>query len=459
MELDQVASNEEQADKALKQLVEICKGDYISVDRLQSILKNFPETIYEHGDDCTLLHHACFNEHVTLEIIKYLAELYPEAVKHQTGYGWLPLHRACLNPQPNLPIIQYLVHQYPEALMVHWSEFGPPLHCLFYETYRNVPLSVVEVLADSCPEAIREQTANGETAIHLACQSHDVSLSVVRVLVEREPEALAMAEGFHGDLPLHTLFRRWGSCPPLDVVQYLVEQNPQMLSFRAGHSLPLHLACRHLDCTTNIETSLKVIQLLVRENPASLHARTEFGNLPLHEACLNDKITLLIVRHLSQEYPASIQIQNSLGMLPLHYASWVNLDVSRFLVEEYPESVRVQDHDSCYPLHVASRNAPLGNIKYFIELFPVAVSRRDRNGNLPLHKACENQKSLPIFELLLFLYPEAIRETNSLGELPFHILFKSSISPPLQVLRFFHERLRGGDPNKDEQWPPCSAPL
>jgi hypothetical protein len=60
------------------------------------------------------LHFACARA-ASLEVVQYLVEQWPEAVKKTDIYGYLPLHHACQNKTP-LELMQYLVEQWPEAV-------------------------------------------------------------------------------------------------------------------------------------------------------------------------------------------------------------------------------------------------------------------------------------------------------------------------------------------------------
>jgi ankyrin repeat protein len=57
---------------------------------------------------------ACQYE-APLDVIKFLVEQWPDAVKETNQNGFLPLHIACSNKAP-LEVIQFLVEQWPDAV-------------------------------------------------------------------------------------------------------------------------------------------------------------------------------------------------------------------------------------------------------------------------------------------------------------------------------------------------------
>lgn len=80
----------------------MCKSDNLSLELLQDKVNLLGlNTIQERCEECaylyTFLHLACMNKNITLEIINYLLDMFPEAANFQATEGTYPLHLACYN--------------------------------------------------------------------------------------------------------------------------------------------------------------------------------------------------------------------------------------------------------------------------------------------------------------------------------------------------------------------------
>jgi hypothetical protein len=102
------------------------------------------------------------------------------------------------------------------------------------------------------------------------------------------------------DAPLLRLaFHRngFGSDEVVEILEYLVGQNPAMLSSRDQEgSLPLHVACRR-------GASFTVVQSLVDLYEASVKSLTPQGDLPLFLVCEMHETSLDTIFILMKLYP------------------------------------------------------------------------------------------------------------------------------------------------------------
>lgn len=152
-------------------------------------------------------------------------------------------------------------------------------------------------------------------------------MELVRLLKERESAALFVAGGYSRELPIHALFKSTVCCPPLQVVQFIMDQAPGTLDFPASHGeIPLHVACR------NKHISLKVMQLFVLMRPdlLDLRLRNQFGNMALHKICISPDAPLEIMSYLAQQYPEAVQDQTNFGILPVQLTK--SVEAVRFLI-------------------------------------------------------------------------------------------------------------------------------
>jgi len=140
---------------------------------------------------------------------------------------------------------------------------------------------------------------NGFLPIHLACLRKDVPLSIVKALVNAEPDSL------------------------------------KVRSFTKDMALPIHFAA-------GCGASLQVIQLLVKAFPDSIYAINVNGLLPLHSACWSTNTSFDVVRFLIESFPGGLQaLTHTCANTPLHAAACTDAptDVIRLLVRSYPDGL------------------------------------------------------------------------------------------------------------------------
>ncbi|EJK58565.1 hypothetical protein THAOC_21300, partial [Thalassiosira oceanica] len=243
--------------EAYKDLMKFCQGGDLTVSLLREKLEAGPEDIVrgnlkpDNKDDLTLLHCVCSNPRgVKLDVVRYLVDIYPEAVRDGSHDGRLPLHEACRNETCPDDVIEYLVDLHPDALGVSWAWAygGLPLHCLLRRRTSNrvdasignapeevlyeLNLDIVRRLVEAYPEALTNQdNESNMTPLLCACGREDLSMDLVRLLVDPELSALGQVGGLCdvGDrlLPLHRACMN-APCPD-DVIEYLVDLHPEAL--------------------------------------------------------------------------------------------------------------------------------------------------------------------------------------------------------------------------------------
>jgi hypothetical protein len=295
-------------------LFNLCQSLSPSLDMFQRALSFHPLAFKFRDEKSRLPLHVVCSAFSTgggsLEIIKFLVELYPESVKmHHTYQGDLPLHFACRGKAP-VEVIQYLLKQWPESLKIRDGK-------------------------------------DDHTPLQVACCC-GASFDVVRYLFERWPESIHIGRSIPSyDLPLHCACKN-GS--PLGVIPFLVNQWPMAVHCAGSDGLlPLHHACM-----ATSPLPLAEIQCLVQQWPESVEKKEMLsGGLPLHLACT--KITTVgVIPYLVKQWPKAVKITDDYMRLPVHLAckgneSYENregslevitsLDDIRCLVYHFPESV------------------------------------------------------------------------------------------------------------------------
>jgi hypothetical protein len=97
--------------------------------------------------------------------------------------------------------------------------------------------------------------------------------------------------------PLRAALRLLGTDDVVEILEYLVEQNPELLSSRdEDGSLPLHVACRR-------GAAFAIVQSLVNHYKASVKSVTPQGDLPLFLACEMPEPSLDTIFILMKLYP------------------------------------------------------------------------------------------------------------------------------------------------------------
>jgi ankyrin repeat protein len=284
------------------------------------------------------LHFAAGNQ-ASVEVLQFLSEQYPDALQSQGGDGKAntPLHEASYN-EASLPAIQCLLHKDPAAAAL-LADGLLPLHLALV---RSKPAAVIQALVDAYPEGVRipEQHWGHQTlALHMACASK--ASGDVRVVLQPYPAAALVANA-DGCLPLHLALN---SNPEavLDMVdiQALVKANPDAL--QKPHPmrglLPLALACL-------FPRPVELVACLYEAWPAAVTVPTaKEGYLPLLVACCGEDQSLLsVVEFLVGAAAESCQAKDNYGNTPLHYACMRGSPaaVVQFLLKQDPASARVR---------------------------------------------------------------------------------------------------------------------
>lgn len=107
-----------------------------------------------------------------------------------------------------------------------------------------------------------------------------------------------------GMTPLHYACER---NPPLEVVEALIEANPEAVSQRMmpGGCLPLHIACTW-------QSAPSVVSSLLRADPMTAKVVDELGNRPLHSACFSGA-PFAVVQDLLATYSKAVLSRNNQG--------------------------------------------------------------------------------------------------------------------------------------------------
>jgi ankyrin repeat protein len=208
-----------------------------------------------------------------------------------------------------------------------------PLH-LFASTWHDHLLPVVKALLSGGAD-ISIANNLGELPIHRAMRRRHSA--VTKYLLQE----------FYGTirrLPLHELLEdlAWignpnsSAAPPL---RNALDQNELLDDIAWNSTPPLLAALRHDVLGT--DDVVEIVEFLVEQNPEWLRARDQDGSLPLHVACRRGA-SFSIVQSLVKHYQASVKIVTFEGDLPLFLACDIpepSLDTIFILMKLYPDLV------------------------------------------------------------------------------------------------------------------------
>lgn len=162
-----------------------------------------------HG--CLPLHCACSSYRAHLEVIQFLVEQYPAAVRQRDLILQLPLHFAA-SRRDNI-VGQYMIEQYSAATHEVDAEGNLPLHnACNVEHGRPSERSTIDTLRlflDEYPEGVNVVNDAGMLPLHLAC-SHPFGDNFERIclLLDVDPWTVLQPNG-DGKTPLQLSFDGW----------------------------------------------------------------------------------------------------------------------------------------------------------------------------------------------------------------------------------------------------------
>ena len=375
-------------------------GQHLDVVKFLILQQQLP--IHE---DLPLLHAALLNKSgCPSDIILFLAEKIPFALTHQYSETSVTHDHARnsigLGFDDATPLGIYLAKWHHIDYTVAESLLAPLTNemiadCLlafFWCGNVGSHLDIVKMLIERNPSAVEATDENGESLLHLGCRNDSMTLQITKFLVEKR-NGMTHQPDRRNFLPLHSLCMNSNidETASLEILNFLVEMNPESVRHRAGPSasgcLAIHYAaaCR----------SRSFCEVLIYEYPESLLLVDESGDAPIHVAFGFGKKE--IAEYFYSLAPTSIEIANNDGMCPIHYAaSNPHSEVIEFLLQQHPqEAARLVDSELPFLLAVEAselvtdtsadeRQRQLDIVKCLFDVHPAAILEKDRAGKLPL---------------------------------------------------------------------------
>ena len=422
-----------------------CENELMTEGILRCLLEYFPNAASDtHSSGVMPLHvMCCCNKNVTLGMVQLLIEACPESID-RTNNGVTPLHALSKNGE-NLDdsvavdILGFLLERCPEAVRRADDDGHLPIHLALMS---SKSFEFCRMLIEAYPGSERIATSGGFLPLHIACRVGAVV--TVEYLLKLYPESINLIDG-DGGYPIHEVITRVRNEPTiaLEMVQMLLDCDPNVAFQKGAGILPLSLACSFsadalamnpfwgddaIDMSRVNAALKKIAQVLYDEYPEAIEdiMITAMNRLTPEgmQAFINTKRT--IARQARNTRQMNTPDEN--GKLPLHRALRDNITLGsiKLLVKGNPTAVQTPDNDGALPLHLAIQHHDSSAVvEYLIGLDSNSLTAVDRAGNTALHVACRIAK-YDIIALLLENYDAlSVSKRNDLNKLPIDLLFGS----------------------------------
>ena len=237
--------------------------EHITRAKWVDVMKRLHESVEDAGALCTVtlfatrtkaypLHALCKYSDFPYPILLALTKAFPAAVRHPVSpSNALPIHIACSN-NASLQVIQHLVSLFPESTAHPDSDGNLPIHhaCSLGDA------SIVEYLASVSPESVQHTNLKKHTPLHMACNRYNISLDMVRILMEHHPGAITHRD-WQRQLPLHKAVA-WKATD--DVILALLNSFPDAARMRDKRSLTPYKIGRQLGGLNSNDPIIKLLR-------------------------------------------------------------------------------------------------------------------------------------------------------------------------------------------------------
>jgi ankyrin repeat protein len=301
------------------------------------------------------LHYACSapESMIHASTVQQLLEAAPSCASRGNSKGQTPLHLHCARRNASTSLAQILVEAYPQAIHVldsstdRWS----PLH--YAASDLNQELIRFLVQADTTGTiADLPSTRTGETALHILCKKNPTmpQLPAIQDILTVSPDAVSRRDNVHSYTPLHLLCR--GTDVSVAILRAMVEAAPQVLRIADDNQyLALHHACE-------AGADPEIIRCLLSFFPGATKHLTRKNDTALSLACSANR-SGETVGLLLEVGPEALLKKNDYGFCPLHCvcrAHQPNVEIIRAIVAINPSIVTEETNDGETAIHLASRS-------------------------------------------------------------------------------------------------------
>ena len=413
---------------------------------MENIIKIYPNGIYKKDrDENLMLHIALDRRNVSLDVIKYIYSLYPEAISTKNKLGLLPIH--CASKLCDINIIKFLLDKYAEGVKDLDRFISLPIHY----AVKNNTVDVIKLLINNYKEGLKQGDRMHNIPLHYGSQRSS-SVEILKILLNEYSDGCKVANT-DGELPLHSAIKDKSS---IDLIKILIDEHSDSLNmYTRNGNIPLYYVINYyysfevlnlllnkhrekmipindssiIHLAISKKLSIKVIKLLYESYPEN-----EVNNINNLHCAIISHSSIDVIEYVINKNQESVSIPDSNGNLPLHY-SINNIEIMRILLSIYPEGVRIRNNYGFLPIHIAldSKVSP-EIIIMLLKAYPDCTKQKGRFGNLPLHYAAETRKLSNLIRIILNAYPEAKNIKNDQDELPVDVAKANKAS--LEVINY-----------------------
>ncbi len=338
---------------------------------------------------------------------------------------------ACRIKRVDEEIIHCLLEYFPTAASATNSIGQTPLHAACYRA--NVSLGVVKLLIDAAPDSVLRIDDDGWMPLHYLCDNDKIgdeisAVNILKLFIEKHPEVVRHADN-EGDLPIHYAagFRSPEFC------QLLIEAYPGSERINASNDiLPLHWACHY--------NTVATVQYLYNLYPDAVNLATITpGDYPIHCAIFtglrkraNPKDAIEIVQYLLDCDP-NVKLQKWEGMSLLHYACEKQALGKKSIDSSFdPALVMIKTIYDAYPEAIEDDRivSETEEFEQQVQAFinsELVYARQARDPHFmntlrfPLHRSLQNIVRSGSIKLLMKGNPSALRALDNNFAMPLHI--------------------------------------
>ena len=246
---------------------EACCNETVTEGILRLLLEYFPDAAgFIKKGGYTPLHWMCGNNNVTLGMVKLLIDAYPESLCRASNDGFMPLNYICHNGKIDkeiaVQILKFFLERCPEAVRHTTDNGNLPLHF----AVANQSPEFCRILIEAYPGSEQMTGVQGILPFHWAIYN---TVATVEYLYKLYPESISMADT-NGLYPIHYLTCREGDDPEaaIEVVQFLLDCNPDVALQKYQDKNPLYWVCDEATIasananTPKLNAHLKILQPL-----------------------------------------------------------------------------------------------------------------------------------------------------------------------------------------------------
>ncbi len=205
-----------------------------SLEIVRACVNAYPNRISDLNENGMTALHVYSMNLVNEDILKYLIQQYPEALKLPNKFGFLPIHKAAMCKHCDGDTLKALIDANPAGLLVKNREGSTPLHLAI--AGRQPQLQTVGMLLRTQPKAAKVKDRHGRVPMHLLAAGYVPPESekadrmrIFDLLLEAFPDACKIAD-IDGNLPLH--YQAMKDKPSNEILNLLLFANAEACTVR-----------------------------------------------------------------------------------------------------------------------------------------------------------------------------------------------------------------------------------